>query len=126
MLLWLRLGGVECFDRECGGVMFSRGQAADRIQQICTRQLFRFFSRLSTNQLSQNRSTNKCRRTAVSEISRCLDAIVFDDQREPQPIAANGILLVCDGVGVRKFTGVTWMRKMIFELSGVGQDLSSG
>lgn len=102
--------------------MLSRGQAANSIQQIRSRQLFRFFGSLSANQLSQNRSTNKCRRTTVGEISCSLDAVVLDDQRESQPVATNGVLLVCDSVGLGKFTCVARMSKVIFELSGVRQE----
>ena len=111
---------MECFDGECGGVMFPRGQAADRVEQVGARHVFYFFDSLSVNQLCQNRSANKCRRAAVCEVSRGFDAIVFNDQRESQSIAANRVLLVGDGVRVREFACVARMCEMIFELGRIG------
>ena len=73
--------GVESFDGEGGGVMLSRGQTADGVQQIGARQLSCLLHSFSGKQLRQDRSTDECRRAAVREISCCFDLIAFDDQR---------------------------------------------
>jgi len=104
--------------------MFSSRQTADRVKQVRTSQSSRLRRRLANNQLSQHRSAHERWRTSVSEIARCLDAIVFDDQRQPYTITADRISFVCDRVGVRQFTGVARMSEMFFEYCGVGQVIS--
>jgi len=101
--------------------MFSRGQSADHVQQIGTRQLLRLFNRLSGNQLGQHRSAHQRRRATVSKIPCRFDSVVFDDQREPQSITAHWIGLFSDGAGVRQFTGVARAREMVFEYGRVRQ-----
>ena len=110
---------VERFDRQRRGVVFARGQATDGREQIGASQFLRFCCRPSDNQLSQHRTADERRRTAVREIPRGFDSIVVHDQREPEPIAANGIGLFGDGGSFRQFAGVTRMREMFFEGSGV-------
>ena len=114
---------MQRLNRERRRVMFSRRQAANGIEHVDLRHLSRFADGFSRYQLSQHRSAHECRRTSIREIPRRLDAIVFDDQRQSQPIAANRILLIRNSIGIRKLTGIPWMREVIFELGGVRQDL---
>ena len=103
--------------------MFARRKAADRVQKIVACQLYRFSSSLSYYQLRQNRTTNECWRTAVREIASSFDPFAANDERQPQPIAANRIVLLDDDICFRQLTGVTRVCEMIFECGGVRHDL---
>ena len=60
-------------------MMFSRGKAANRVQQICACHLLCLVDGLSTDQFGQHRSAHQSWRTTVRKIARCFDAVVFDD-----------------------------------------------
>jgi len=106
---------AQGLNRQCRGMLFSRRQTTDRFYDLLPRQLQSIFNRHSLQDLSHCGATRQGWRTTVGQESRGLDMAITNSQTETQTIAADGVRLFSDRIGVDKFACVAWLRQMTFE-----------
>ncbi len=80
-------------------MLLPRRQPSDRGDDFLARQFQSVFNRHPFQHLCERGTTDKRRRTAISEESHGLYAAVTNSQTEPQTIAAHWIRLFSYGIG---------------------------
>ena len=106
---------VQRLDGQCCRVMFSRRQAADRCDNLISRQLIRIFQRHSFQHPSQRGAANQCWWASIRQKSRGFNAPIANPQTQPHAITADGISCFGNCVCVGQFAGIARMRQVFLE-----------
>jgi hypothetical protein len=103
------------FDGQSCGVLLPRRQTAKGADDFLPLQPERVLNSHSLQHLRKGGTAGKCRRAAVGEKSRGLDAAITHAQTQTQAIAADWICFFSYCVGVGEFTRVARIREVILE-----------
>ena len=90
-------------------MLFSGWKSADIFNKVLPSKLFSVFNRQIFYQISERRSANQGRSTAISKELSCVYDFVFSFEKEKKSIAANRINRLGTGIGIGKLTNIMWI-----------------